>query len=248
MAARGARVILGCRNLKSAENIKEEIIGKTGNTDIVIYPLDFESLSSVRKFSKLVHDNESRLDILINNAGAGGLGNKTTEDGLHIGMQVNHFGPFLLTNLLLDLLKQSAPSRIVTVASLMHVTSWLDPNNLNKSLNDIINYSNSKLCNILMSNELAEKLRGTDVISNSLHPGSVRTQLFRNVRWYTPKEGAQTTIHCAVCEKVDGVTGKYYQDCKQQWTSIPARNKRLSAKVWDESVKLVKLQKHEIHY
>ncbi|XP_044739952.1 retinol dehydrogenase 13-like, partial [Chrysoperla carnea] len=130
LAARGARVILGCRNLTLAESTKEEIISKTGNTNIIVYPLDFESLSSVRKFSKLVHESENRLDVLINNAGAVGLGNKTTEDGLHILMQVNHFGPFLLTNLLLDLLKQSAPSRIVNVSSFLYKFAILDPNNL----------------------------------------------------------------------------------------------------------------------
>ncbi|XP_044739447.1 retinol dehydrogenase 12-like [Chrysoperla carnea] len=262
MAARGARVILGCRNLKSAEETKQEIISKTGNTNIVIYPIDFESLTSVRKFSELVHENESRLDILINNAGAGGLGNRRTEDGLRILMQVNYFGPFLLTNLLLDLLKKSAPSRIVNVSSLFHILASLDSNDLNKYASDFKNYGNSKLCNILMSNELARKLEGTNVISNSLHPGAVRTPIFKHIKWQymffmwfyywwlfkNPEEGAQTTIHCAVCEKVDGVTGKYFQDCKRYWTSRVAQDKQLSEKVWNESMKLVKLKKTEIHY
>ncbi|XP_044739647.1 retinol dehydrogenase 12-like [Chrysoperla carnea] len=262
MAARGARVILACRNLKSAEETKQEIISKTENTNIFIYPIDFESLTSVRKFSQLIHENERRLDILINNAGAFELGNKTTEDGLHIIMQVNHFGPFLLTNLLLDLLKKSASSRIVNVSSAGHLFASLDPNNLNKPGAGFKNYANSKLCNILMSNELARKLEGTNVISNSLHPGAVRTSLLRNMQWFKrvfltllfwffykdPKEGAQTTIHCAVCEKVDGFSGKYFQDCKEHWTSRAAQDKQLSEKVWNASVRLVKLQKNEIHY
>ncbi|XP_044739444.1 retinol dehydrogenase 12-like isoform X3 [Chrysoperla carnea] len=262
MAARGARVILGCRNLKFAEDTKQEIISKTGNTNIVIYQIDFESLTSVRKFSKLIHENESRLDVLINNAGAMGLGNKITEDGLHIMMQVNHFGPFLLTNLLLDLLKKSAPSRIVTVSSLGHIFSSLDPDNLNKPGLDELNYFNSKLCNILMSNELARKLEGTNVTSNCLHPGIVHTEIMQHLPWYkrlslsfsywfffkNAKEGAETTIHCAVCEKVDGISGKYFQDCKDYWTLPIASNKELSEKVWNKSMELVKLQKNEIHY
>ncbi|XP_044739442.1 retinol dehydrogenase 12-like isoform X1 [Chrysoperla carnea] len=263
MAARGARVILGCRNLKFAEDTKQEIISKTGNTNIVIYQIDFESLTSVRKFSKLIHENESRLDVLINNAGAMGLGNKITEDGLHIMMQVNHFGPFLLTNLLLDLLKKSAPSRIVTVSSLGYILTLLDPDNLNKPRRfDELNYFNSKLCNILMSNELARKLEGTNVTSNCLHPGVIYTPLFKHLPWYkripvslifpflfkNTKEGAQTTIHCAVCEKVYGVSGKYFQDCKEYWTLPIASNRELDVKVWNKSMEFVKLQENEIHY
>ncbi|XP_044740011.1 retinol dehydrogenase 11-like [Chrysoperla carnea] len=253
LAARGARVILGCRNLKSAEDTKQEIISKTGNTNIVIYPIDFESLTSVRKFSKLIHEKENRLDVLINNAGAVGLGNKTTEDGLHILMQVNHFGPFLLTNLLLDLLKKSAPSRIVTVSSLGHIFSSLDPDNLNKPRSDELKYFNSKLCNILMSNELARKLEGTNVTSNSLHPGVVHTEIMKHLPWYkrlpvsfiywfffkNAKEGAETTIHCAVCEKVDGISGKYFQDCKEYWTLPITSNRELSVKVWNKSMELI---------
>ncbi|XP_044740010.1 retinol dehydrogenase 12-like [Chrysoperla carnea] len=248
MAARGARVILGCRNLKSAEDTKQEIISKTGNTNIVIYQIDFESLTSVRKFSKLIHENENRLDVLINNAGAMGLGNKITEDGLHIIMQVNHFGPFLLTNLLLDLLKKSAPSRIVTVSSMGHKSSSLDSDNLNKPRSDDLNYFNSKLCNILMSNELARKLDGTNVTSNSLHPGVVHTEITKHLPWHkrlplsfiswfffkNAQEGAETTIHCAVCEKVDGISGKYFQDCKEYWTLPITSNKELSEKVWNK--------------
>ncbi|XP_044740012.1 retinol dehydrogenase 12-like [Chrysoperla carnea] len=137
---------------------------------------------------------------------------------------------------------KSAPGRIVTVSSLGHIFASIDPNNLNKPRAiDFQNYVNSKLCNILMSNELARKLEGTNVTSNCLHPGAIRTSIFRRWEWYqwlsmsflywfifkNAKEGAETTIHCAVCEKVDGVSGKYFQDCKEYWTLPIARDKKL---------------------
>ncbi|PSN38578.1 Retinol dehydrogenase 14 [Blattella germanica] len=126
---------------------------------------------------------ESRLDVLINNAGACGLGHKITADKLLAGMQVNHFAPFLLTNLLIGSLKLSAPSRIIMVTSWIHRCAKLDLNNLNaeKSFSDARVYARSKLANILMANELSRRLQGTGVTANSVNPGFVASELLRHI-------------------------------------------------------------------
>ncbi|KAJ8868491.1 hypothetical protein PR048_030019 [Dryococelus australis] len=163
LAARGARVIMACRDMKKAEKARDEIVDSTGNRDVVTRKLDLSSFASVRQFAKEVLDTEKRLDILVNNAGVGGTGRKFTEDNILVGMQTNHFAPFLLTVLLADLLKKSAPSRIVTVSSIAHRSYKFNINDMNgeRSFNDIKIYCVSKLANILMSNELARRLQGT---------------------------------------------------------------------------------------
>ncbi|KAJ9593667.1 hypothetical protein L9F63_014792, partial [Diploptera punctata] len=234
LAQRGAKVILACRDLKRGKEACENIIEKTGNKKVVLRHLDLSSLASVRKFANEIIKTELRLDVLINNAGAGGLGNKKTTDGLLIGMQINHFGPFLLTCLLLDLMKKSSPSRIIMVSSFNHKLAKFDIDNLNseKWFSDVQVYNCSKLANVLMANELANKLKGTEKkvwTVNSLHPGAVKTEILRRVPSFVlffvnsllirpffknVRDGAQTTIHLAVSEEVEGVTGKYFADCK----------------------------------
>nr|CAD7394377.1 unnamed protein product [Timema cristinae] len=268
LARRGARVILACRDVDRANTARDEIVASTGNQDVLVRKLDLASLSSVREFSKQILESEPRLDVLINNAGVAGIDKIMTEDNLVLGMQANHFAPFLLTNLLAvkyryqqgidthisiltsvaGLLKESAPSRIVNVSSLMHKYCKLDLENLNceKSFNKTDVYSVSKLNNILMTSELSRRLKGTGVTANSLHPGVIKTEIMRQMsplmlaatnffmgifakgslrskRFenlcvrpcnHNAVEGAQTTIYLAVSEEVEGVTGKYFADCK----------------------------------
>ncbi|XP_044728448.1 retinol dehydrogenase 11-like [Chrysoperla carnea] len=265
-AERGARVILACRNRTLAEKAKDDIIKKTGNRNVVVYMLDMASFDSVRQFSKEIHENESHLHILVNNAGVAGVGDQITKDGHNMVMQVNYFSQFLLTNLLLDLLKKSAPSRIITISSVLHLMAKLNLRNLDEiamhKLTHGVVYGNSKLCTILMSKELARKLEGTNVTTNTLHPGVISTEIWRNLPIYskmvvlltkffykTPKEGAQTTIHVAVSEELNGVSGEYFQDCKKTWLLSPtAKNVKLRQRLWDETLKIVKLQPNEIHY
>ncbi|XP_069676664.1 retinol dehydrogenase 11-like isoform X2 [Periplaneta americana] len=183
LARRGARVILACRNLEKGRKVRDELIKDTGNSNIVVLHLDLTSLTSVRKFVSNVIRTEPRLDVLINNAGAVGLGNRQTADKLAVGMQVNHFGPFLLTCLLIKLLKKSSPSRIVMVSSSIHTIAQFDLDNLNaeKSFSEAEMYACSKLANILMANELARRLKGTGVTVSSLCPGLVATEALRNI-------------------------------------------------------------------
>lgn len=260
LAMRGARVILACRNLQKANKAMSYIIEKTGNKNIVAKRLDLASLASVREFAKDIIQNEDRLDVLINNAGVAHLPNLTkTEDGFETQMGVNHLGHFLLTNLLLDLLKKSAPSRIVVVSSSAHWLMTKDFNfeNMNgeKFYHRADAYGQSKLANILFTRELAKRLHGSGVTANSLHPGAIATELGRHFPRYllvltntiapyfvkTAKEGAQTNIYLAVSEEVDGVTGLYFADCKEKIPAVTAQDDDVAKKLWAVSAKLVGL-------
>ncbi|XP_066154083.1 retinol dehydrogenase 12-like [Euwallacea fornicatus] len=270
LASRGARVII--TDKVDGANAKRKIIEKTHNTNIVTKYLDLASLDSVRKFAKDINETEERLDILINNAGVGALGDVYTKDGLHPTMQINHFGPFLLTHLLTDLLKKSAPSRIIFVSSAMAFLTNLTVDNLNYSKDQSKSYyhatciyGNSKLCNVITANGFAEKLKDSGVTSNSLHPGLVNTNIymksarfleletftrvFRSLVLFfygkTIEEGVQTIIHLALCNKVKEVTGKYFWDCRLFPSPPGTWNKKFTNAIWEKSEELVGLTAEE---
>ena len=261
LAKRGARVIMACRNLQKAETALQEIVQKSGNENVVAKHLDLASLkSAVREFSEDVNSNELRLDALINNAGVMCLSTLTrTEDGFEMQMGVNHLGHFLLTNLLLDLLKKSAPSRIVLVSSMGHwmvTKTAFNFENMNGEIayDKFDAYGQSKLANILFARELARRLKGTGVTANSLHPGIVASKLSRHLptvmqgnnavaSWFvkTSEQGAQTSIHLAVSEELEGVTGLYFADCKERTPAETAQDDQAAKKLWEVSAKLVGL-------
>ncbi|XP_035672294.1 retinol dehydrogenase 13-like isoform X1 [Branchiostoma floridae] len=271
MAQRGARVILACRSLEKAEEAAKEIRSQTGNKNVVVHKLDLASLTSVRQFAKVINDAEPRLDVLINNAGVMGCPRWETEDGFEMQFGVNHLGHFLLTNLLLDLLKKSAPSRVVTVSSLGHAfTSGIDFDDINyeKDYDKGESYRRSKLANVLFSGELARRLEGTGVTSNSLHPGVIYTELHRyqeelihgaegaqlskvankviegfvGIFGKTWEEGAQTTICCAVAEEWQNTTGLYFSDCVPKEPSAAGMDDEAAARLWDVSERMVGLK------
>lgn len=260
-AKRGAKVILACRDLVKAHKAKDEIVEITNNKNVVVRHLDLSSLKSVRQFASEIIATENRLDVLVNNAGLGGMVDKKTEDGLEWALQVNHYGHFLLTNLLIDLLKKSAPSRIIHVSSMMHRMGRLDFDNMNfeKGVNGFMIYNVSKLYNIIGSNEFAKRLEGTGVTSNSLHPGIVHTEIFREVPFLirkfvnkmlqlffkSPEEGAQTTIYLAVNDEVTNVSGKYFSDCQEAYSSSITRDKEAGKKFWDKCCDFVHLKPEE---
>ena len=261
LAGRGAKVILACRDLQKAEAALKEIVKKSGNENIVAKHLDLASLESVRDFAQDINKNEPRLDILINNAGVMAVQTLTkTQDGFETQMGVNHLGHFLLTNLLLDLLKKSAPSRVIVVSSLAHwfaTRTGMNFENMNGeiSYDPLDAYGQSKLANILFTRELARRLDGTSVTANSLHPGAVATELSRHYpEWIqfifkpiyrqlskTPKEGAQTSIHLAVSEELEGVTGLYFADCKERIPAETAQDDNAAKMLWEISSKLVRV-------
>ena len=260
LARRGARIIMACRDMKKGEDALNDIAEKTDSSKLVLKQLDLASLASVRAFAEDINKTEPELHVLINNAGVMVPSKlEKTEDGFEIQMGVNHLGHFLLTNLLIDLLKSSQPSRIVVVSSIAHsvATSSFNFENINseKYYSKWDAYGQSKLANILFTRELTKRLQGAGVTANSLHPGAVKTELSRNVSsieaiamrfmllfYKTPTEGAQTNIHLAVSEEVEGMSGLYFSDCKVKEPSRGAQDDEAAKKLWEISAQLVGLE------
>ncbi|KAJ8933510.1 hypothetical protein NQ318_003402, partial [Aromia moschata] len=254
-AKRGARVILGCRNEAKAIEARDKIIKETSNQNVVVKRIDFSSLKSVRHFAKDVEENEERLDILVNNAGVGMARDALTEDGLQFLMQVNYYGPFLLTILLIDKLKKSSPSRIVNVSSLLASFAKLDVDNPN-IYGGPYYYNSTKLCNILFSIHLAKILEKHNVTVYSVHPGAVRTEIYRVFRgiyktiveflkavcFKTPEEGAQTVIHTAIHQGIEQYTGRIFDECRVVKTYANARDPYLPDRLWNRTVELLKCE------
>ncbi|KAL6471127.1 hypothetical protein MHYP_G00197770 [Metynnis hypsauchen] len=259
LARRGARVILACRSQVRGEAAVAIVKRESRSSNVVFMQLDLASLKSVRAFAETFLRTEKRLDILINNAGIYMQG--TTVDGLGLMFGVNHIGHFLLTNLLLDRLKECAPSRIVTVSSKLHQNGNLDFSLLSAhkelgtgdSVFDVFRiYSHSKLCNVLFTHELAKRLQGTSVTCYSLHPGVINSELARHthpvfrkimkpigaVFFKDVEAGAQTTLHCAVQEGIEGLSGQYFSNCAVKKVQPKARDDAVAKKLWEVSEKL----------
>lgn len=163
--------------------ILDEIIKETGNENVIVKKLDLSSQKSIREFAEEILKTEKKLDVLVHNAGMAEMFKKSISvDGIEKTMATNHYGPFLLTHLLIDLLKKSAPSRIVVVASECYVLARVDVKDLNP-LNGFPTrlYYVSKGANIMFTRQLAKRLEGTNVTANSLHPGLIDTGIWRNV-------------------------------------------------------------------
>ncbi|XP_076293787.1 retinol dehydrogenase 11 [Lasioglossum baleicum] len=258
IAKRGARLIMACRNVDAANKLKEQFAKETKNDNIVVRKLDLSSLASVREFAQQINREESRLDVLVHNAGTAEVfRKKVTEDGLEMTMATNHYGPFLLTHLLIDLLKRSKPSRIVVVASSLYFLARLNLDNVNPTatLPGYLYYV-SKYANIVFTLELARRLQGSGVSANCLHPGLMSTGIWKNVpppmSWVVnfllntfcknEEQGSQTTIHLAVSNDVEGVSGKYFADCQETTLSSGIQDQAKGKKFWELSENLVKLQ------
>lgn len=257
LAKRGARVILACRDEKKGTAARDRIIESTGNQQVTYKHVDLASFASVREFAEDILKSEPRLDVLINNAGTGNAGNFLTGDNIPFEAQVNHFSPFLLTVKLLPLLKASAASRIINVSSVMHHAGKIDVENFHKQATSYIDsmrvYSNTKLANILFTRKLTDILRGTGVTANSLHPGAVNTDIFRDknfvfrffigIFFKTAEEGAQTTIYLAVSRDVENLSGKYFVDCREKKTASHAEDDSMAEELWKLSEKIVSVDK-----
>ncbi|XP_022101716.1 retinol dehydrogenase 11-like [Acanthaster planci] len=262
LARRGARLILACRNeQKTAQVISEIKQAVPDGAEILYRHLDLVSLKSVRSFAERIIREESKLDILINNAGIGQKGR--TEDGFDLMFGVNHFGPFLLTNLLLDLLRKSAPSRVVNLSSLAHRFSpAFDFTEFDKDDDSsaggavrylrLASYPISKMAVNLFTRELGRRLADdSQVTVCSVHPGIVYTgaidgalrrgscrklliPLFRFLM-RTPEAGAQCVIHCAIDESVRQHSGDYFVDCRPGNEGAMASDEALAKQLWEVS-------------
>ncbi|MFO0760166.1 MAG: SDR family oxidoreductase [Byssovorax sp.] len=253
LARRGARLFVACR---SAEKGNEAVAGirREGGSDTVEFlRLDLGSLASVREAAQAFLARDLPLHLLINNAGVAGQRGITT-DGFELHFGTNHMGHFLLTDLLLDRLKASAPARIVHVASKAHFDAkGIDFTKLHQStpsFTGLPEYAVSKLCNVLFSAELARRLEGTGVTSYALHPGVVASDAWRRIPWpfrslvtwrmLTNEQGAETTIHCATSAEAGKETGLYYDHSRVKTPSKPAQDRALAAELWDRSVTWLK--------
>jgi len=185
LARRGARVILACRSVERGEKAAVEVRERSGNENAVFRQLDLSSLASVRQFSAKVLEEEPRIDILINNAGVMMCPYSKTADGFEMQFGTNHLGHFLLTNLLLDRIKEAPSARILNITSLAYYFGKMNFDDLNseQSYEKIHAYKQSKIANILFTRSLAKRLEGTNVTANCLRPGAVKSNLHRHVGW-----------------------------------------------------------------
>lgn len=257
LARKGAQVVMICRSRSKGEQAQAEIKAQTGNEHVDLLLADFASLSSVRRVAGEFKARYDRLDMLVNNAGLYVGERLASADGYEMTFAVNHLAPFLLTNLLLDLLKTSAPARVVTVASGAHMAGHIRFDALaadNSGYNGFRAYADSKLANVLFSFELDRRLMGTGVTSNSLHPGTVASNfaqddggffglMFRLGRLFylSPEQGAKTSIYLASSPEVEGISGKYFVNCKPSISSSEARNPEVQRRLWEVSEHMVGL-------
>ena len=258
LAKKGANIYLVARTIDKAKSAVEEIKKYSGNDNIDFFIADLSSQQEVRRLAEEVKNRLKKLDVLINNAGATFQHFRLSEDNIEMSFATNHLSYFLLTNLLLDLLKNSAPARIVIVASHSHYRGTLDFDDLNmiRNFNGLKAYERSKLCNVLFTLELAERLKGSGVTINALHPGRVKTDigiknsgLIYKIGWtffkifasISIEKGAETSIYLADSEDVKNISGKYFFDKKPKWHSRYSQTPGLKEKLWEESEKLTSL-------
>lgn len=244
LAKLGAEVVVAARESEKTQAALQEI-AQHGKVDHI--PVDLASLASVRNLAQTFLDRYDRLDVLINNAGVFPTKLTMTEDGFETQFGVNHLAHFLLTNQLLDCLKASAPARVITVTSKLHKNGAIDFDSFRgeKKYSSQKAYGQSKLANVLFGVELAERLAGTGVTSNLLHPGAVRTDIMRQIpgllRWLINlsfidvEKGAATSVMLASDPALDAVTGQYYDQCEEDTYADVAYDKTLRQRLWDES-------------
>lgn len=250
LAARGARLVIVCRNRERGEPALAAIKAQSGNDTVELMTADFESQRQIRDLAAEYLRTHDRLDVLVNNAGLYLSTRHETEDGIEATWAVNHLAPFLLTNLLLDAIKAAAPARIVTVASDAHRAGAIDFDDLEMKAKYrwLAAYAQSKLANVVFTYELARRLEGTGVTATCMHPGTVATGIWnrnKNVlnyllRLFKPfylssKKSAEAVVRLAVSSDVEGVTGKYFDKMQQAKSAPVSYDEDLAARLWQVS-------------
>jgi len=257
LAKRGARVVMVGRDPRRTEAAVADVITRSGSREVSYLLCDFSSQPAIRDLTAAVGAGQARLHVLVNNAGGVNRTRRLTPDGIEATFAVNHLGYFLLTNLLLDLLRRSAPARVVTVASIGHRRGTLDFDDLGfeRGYSIMRAYSRSKLANVLFAAELARRLAGTGVASNSLHPGAVDTNIWSGAPpWAKPiisllfrpffisaPQGAANIVQLAADPELSGVTGKYFEEGRLATPAPLARDEALAKRLWEVSARLVGL-------
>jgi NAD(P)-dependent dehydrogenase (short-subunit alcohol dehydrogenase family) len=255
LAELGARVGITGRDPARTRAAAADIAGASGNPAVDAFATDMSSQLQVRRLARDVLAAYPRLDVLVNNVGGFWGTRRTTADGLEHTFAVNHLAGFLLTDLLLDRLKSSAPARIVTVSSGAHAMGTMNFDDLQgeRGYSGQHAYNQSKLANVLFTYELARRLDGSGVTATVLHPGVVRTGFAAEdpspmwkvvlplIRPFlkSPAKGATTSIYLASSPQVEGVTGKYFANCKPKPSSRSSHDTAAATRLWQISVDLV---------
>ncbi|XVF53578.1 hypothetical protein PTKIN_Ptkin05aG0109600 [Pterospermum kingtungense] len=266
LALRGVHVIMGVRNIATGRDVKETIVKEIPNAKVDLMELDLSSMASARKFASDFISSGRPLNLLINNAGIYGTPYMLSKDNIELQFATNHIGHFLLTNLLLDIMKKTAreskrEGRIINVSSVSHNHTYKGGIRFDK-INDESGYSRSaaygqsKLANVLHANELARRLKDdeVDITANSLHPGIITTNILRysevlrglfNIfdrinALKKVQQGAATTCYVALHPEVKGRSGQYFEDSNISQASARGRDVELAKELWDFSMKMVK--------
>ncbi|XP_033841979.1 retinol dehydrogenase 12 [Periophthalmus magnuspinnatus] len=254
LASRGAKVIMACRDMAKGEQAARDILRAVKGAKVVARQLDLADTKSICQFAETVYDTEKSLHFLVNNAGVAICPYVTTADGYEMQFGVNHLGHFFLTFLLLDLLKHSAPSRVINVSSAAHAMGKIQFDDLSgeKDYHPVRAYAQSKLANVLFTRELAKRMEVFGVMVYSVDPGAVNTEITRHIRRplvdlfktfsfliKTPAEGALTIIYCVCSPESQMVNGGYYKDCANAESCRAAQDDATALKLWAVSCHLL---------
>lgn len=261
LADRGARIIMACRDFDRCEEAKKEIIEETANRNVCCQRLDLASIASITAFAEMINKYEPHVDILINNAGVMMCPKSLTQDGFEQQLGVNYLGHFLLTVLLMDKMKKSAPSRILNICSYAFrdgVMNWTDLNSA-KTYDNKVAFCQSHLAKVLFTVELEKQLKGTGVTANAVYPGLVRTNITSHLsinksyissfflgplQWImmkNPVQGAQTPIYCSVNKDIEKVSGKFFRNCQESPLPSNVINPEDAKRLWLVSEKWLRL-------
>jgi NAD(P)-dependent dehydrogenase (short-subunit alcohol dehydrogenase family) len=253
LASMGARVVLVSRTAKRGEKARVRILRAHPDAALDLLVADLSTTAAVRALADQFKSKYTRLDVLVNNAGLITSRRRVTPDGIEMQLAVNHLAYFLLTGLLLDVLRASAPSRIVNVASSSQSSGVIDFDDLQmeRHYRGWQAYANTKLMNVVFTYELARRLEGTGVTANCLHPGVIHTGLMRNfsfvlhLLWLLlrrffkqPDDGAETPVYLASSPEVEGVSGKYFRYCRPFGTVQTSYDPAIQRRLWEESERL----------
>jgi len=254
LARLGAEVVLVCRSEQRAREVVDKIRSATGNQNLHLLIADLSSQSAIRQLTADFNARFPNLHVLVNNAGVATRVRTLSPDGIEMTFAVNHLAYFLITNLLLDRLKTSAPSRIINVSSEAHRNAKLDFEDLQmeKDFSGFKAYCLSKLCNILFTRELAKRLEGTSVTANSMHPGFLRTGIFRETSGIlkllvmmtagNPAKGARAILHLATSPELETATRKYFKGTLERPSSPASQDSQAAEKLWQISEQMTGLK------
>jgi len=250
IARQGMQVVIVSRNEQRCQAATERIRLETGNPAVDYMVADLSSQAEVRRVAQCFREKYPRLDVLVNNAGGFYMKRLESVDGIELTWALNHLNYFLLTDLLLDMLKASGPARIVNVSSNAHASGGINFDDLEgkRFYFGWLAYAQSKLANVLFTFELARRLQGSSVTTNVLHPGFVASNFGRNNNGLakvaihliyrfgiSPEEGARTSIYLATSPEVEGISGEYFVNCKAKQAAKAAYNEAVAGRLWQVS-------------